>query len=431
METQELSEDLIGDRPLSNPSKDRLGHAGFAEKLAESLCQMPLSASLTIGLYGSWGSGKTTLVNFLEYYLQEQTQGKTLSVMHFNPWLFSGAQDLTQQFFEQLLQQLETRSKTSKDLREKIYNFAESLGDASFPLASGSKVFANLFKPPLDVNELKAEIETGLKEQQKPILVIIDDIDRLAPQETAQLFRVIAAVANFPKLIYLLLLDREVVINGLTQILHIPGQAYLEKIIQVPLTMPICDRDSLRQLLQENLDFIFAEESAEIKQDWNQVLRESIAYFLKNPRDIGRLASTLRITYTFVQAQVNPVDFVALEALRLFCLPIYDLIRRHPDAFLKPSPYNLDRQFYETSLDTIPRSQQEPTQKLLVYLFPKLKGLWQSPLTRHANEPGIGLGDREAFSRYFQLAAPRTEKGMAAPCPPGITEQSKPDKATN
>jgi len=55
---------LSADRPKTNPIDDRLGYAPFAKHLAESICEMNAAEGLVIAVYGAWGSGKTSLLNF-------------------------------------------------------------------------------------------------------------------------------------------------------------------------------------------------------------------------------------------------------------------------------------------------------------------------------------------------------------------------------
>ena len=50
---------LNPDLPITKNSEDILNRSTFANSLAKTLLQYSFSSSLTIGLYGEWGSGKT------------------------------------------------------------------------------------------------------------------------------------------------------------------------------------------------------------------------------------------------------------------------------------------------------------------------------------------------------------------------------------
>ena len=322
---------LSSDKPLTDPKDDRLGYAQFAKNLAESICKMSSTDGLVLAVYGSWGSGKTTLLNFVIYYLKQMSESEQPIIVQFNPWWFSGHKDLTRRFFGQL-QAVLSKWEVMEKLRKKVAIFAELVSEAPVPYASIGKVVAGLLEDK-DVFELKTEITDALKKQKKRILVLIDDIDRLTFDEIRQLFRLIKAVADFPNVVYLLAFDKKVVIKALGQMQNLPGEEYLEKIVQVPFELPLPDKVSLRNLLFERLDAILAGTPKELCDNFVNVYFDGIDHWINTPRDIVRLTNTLSVTYPAVKGEVNPVDFIAIEALRVFCPLVYDIIRKNPEAF--------------------------------------------------------------------------------------------------
>jgi len=98
---------LSGDRPLKDPRDDRLGYATFARHIARSLCEMIPVDGLVVTIYGPWGCGKTTVLNFIEYYLKHNGQAKSPEVIYFNPWWFSGSENLMRDFFNQVIASLD------------------------------------------------------------------------------------------------------------------------------------------------------------------------------------------------------------------------------------------------------------------------------------------------------------------------------------
>lgn len=120
---------LSADNPLTDPKDDRLGYAQFAKNLAESICKMAHSQGFVMAVYGSWGSGKSTLLNFLVYYLEQKPESEQPIVVPFNPWWFSGQEDLTRHFFDQLLARLNEKLPLAKELTELIANFANTVSN--------------------------------------------------------------------------------------------------------------------------------------------------------------------------------------------------------------------------------------------------------------------------------------------------------------
>ncbi len=429
---------LSADKPLTDPKDDRLRYAPFAEHLAESICKMISPEGPVVAIYGSWGSGKTTLLNFVYHYLQQKPESEQPIIVRFNPWWFSGHEDLTRRFFDQLQAVLRSKGKSvAEDLIKRIADFAELVSETSIPYVSnGSKVAAGLLgAKQKDVPELKGIIADTLREQQKRILVIIDDIDRLTAEEIRQLFRVIKAVADFPNIIYLLAFDKDVVIKALAETQGIPGEAYLEKIVQVPFELPLPDKTSLYELLSEKLNAILAGSPKELfdQTDWGNVYLDGIEHFIATPRDVVRLTNTLSVTYPEVKSEVNAVDFIAIETLRVFCPPAYDIIRKNPGAFtgyidiIKGSPgpeVDNFKPFHNSWLDQVQEKDRESVTRLLIRLFPRLQTAlgntvfyvdWGSTWRRQ-----LRVCSPDIFPIYFRLAIPegsisRTEmKAMLA-----------------
>ena len=339
METENLNI-LSADNPLIDPKDDRLGYASFAKNLAESLCLMTSSEGLVLAVYGSWGSGKSTLLNFVIHNLEQKPNNEQPIIVRFNPWWFSGQEELTRHFFEQLQVNLKKAPNVAKELTENLANFADIVSGLPIPYAEYVKALSDVgkaFVQPKDIYKLKEEIEKILKQQKQKILIVIDDIDRLTAEEIRQLFRVIKAVANFPNVIYLLLFDKEVVIKALEEAQGIPGEDYLEKIVQVPFELPIPDQSSLQGLLFEKLNVILSDTPQELfdQTHWGNVFLEGINEFIAKPRDIIRLTNTLSVTYPAVKGEVDPVDFIAIESLRVFCPKIYNVIRNNPQVFTR------------------------------------------------------------------------------------------------
>ena len=307
----------------------------------------------------------------------------------------------------------------AKELTELLTNFAEVVSELPIPYSQYVKAFANASKTvsqPKDIYKLKEEIEKILKQQKQKILIVIDDIDRLTAEEIRQLFRVIKAVANFPNVIYLLLFDKKVVIKALEEAQGIPGEDYLEKIVQVPFELPIPDQISLQRLLFEKLDVILSGTPQELfdQTHWGNVFLEGINEFIAKPRDIIRLTNTLSITYPAVEGEVNTVDFIAIESLRVFCPRIYNVIRNNPQVFTGKVYNNSTfgnslttlKPLLEKWISQLQEKEREPVRKLLERLFPKLKGncfagSWDSVWRKELRVCSLDI-----FPAYFRLALP-------------------------
>ncbi len=269
--------------------------------------------------------------------------------MQFNPWWFSGQEDLTRYFFDQLGRIFSTKlGEYGKKLAKQVGTFAELVAKVPDPrFKAGGEIIGRVFKrSPKDVIKLKESIAGTLKKQDKRILIVVDDIDKLAPHETKQLFLLIKAVADFPNVIYLLAFDRNIVTEAFDQS-HEKGQAYLEKIVQASFVVPPPEKFALFQFLRSKLTEIIGELPRDL-YDLSFLGQRGylplIAEFINTPRDVVRFTNMLNVTFASAQGEVDDADFVAIEAIRVFFPDLYLYIRDN-EGFLLGYGYRTTDEF--------------------------------------------------------------------------------------
>lgn len=414
---------LSADRPSSNPQDDLFGHAPFAESLANSICRYPGNDGLVLALYGPWGSGKSTVLSYVRHFLEQRPEAEQPVIVTFNPWWFSGQENLARAFLGQLQAVLPTRSEKFKKLGDLLGDFAEGVGgliDLSGMTGGAAGMIGKFIgmvtkRKPKDVPALKSEISKILRDAGKRILVVIDDIDRLTPEETRQLFTVIKALGDFPNVVYLLAFDREVAAQAIEQQSGMPGERYLEKIIQVPFELPPVDRVALRAALFKRLDEVLGDTSDGLfdQSYWTNAFHDGIDPLIQVPRDVVRFTNTLSVTYQAVRGEVNPVDFIALEALRVFLPGVYDVIRTNQDKF---SGHSRDRRydgdqkataaFHEQWVQALPEQLRSSTRDLLERIFPKIgqMGYGADWLTKWRRS--LRACHPDVFPTYFRMTVP-------------------------
>lgn len=414
---------LSADRPSSNPQDDLFGHAPFAESLASSICRYPGNDGLVLALYGPWGSGKSTVLSYVRHFLEQRPEAEQPVIVTFNPWWFSGQENLARAFLGQLQAVLPTKSEKFKKLGGLLGDFAEGVGgliDLSGMTGGAAGMIGKFIgmvtrRKPKDVPALKSEISKILREAGKRILVVIDDIDRLTPEETRQLFTVIKALADFPNVVYLLAFDREVAAQAIEQQSGMPGERYLEKIIQVPFELPPIDRVALRAALLKRLDEVLGDTSDGLFDEsyWTNTFHDGIDQLIHVPRDVVRFTNTLSVTYPAVRGEVNPVDFIALEALRVFLPGLYYVIRTNQDEFSghsRDSRYDGDQKaraaFHEQWAQSLPEQLRRSTSALLERIFPKIGQMGYGAEWLAQWRRSLRACHPDVFSTYFRMSIP-------------------------
>lgn len=378
--TSNLQSDLLsGDHPLTEPTHDTLGYSPFAYALAKSITKMSPQEGIVIAINGPWGAGKSTVLNFVKYHLTHDFKDEPVIPIHFNPWWFSGREDLTRLLIGQLRASL--GGKDFKAIKNVLADFADLVSKIpDVPGKDVGAIFAKKLRGQPDLVSLKDKIDGMLRSSNKRILVIIDDIDRLVPEEIRDLFRTIKATGNFPNVIYLLAFDTEIVIEALEHTFTHSGHSYLEKIVQVPFSLPLIDKVALRQLFFTRLDQILVGTNNEIfdQNYWTDLYYDALDHFINTPRDVVRLTNVLRATYPDVCNEVNPVDFVAIEVVRVYMPKLYDVVKQNINLLTGaiPDRWGNDDQkhqkpIYESWLKLVPEEDAKSAESLLSKLFPK------------------------------------------------------------
>lgn len=228
---------LNPDLPITKNSEDILNRSTFANSLAKTLLQYSFSSSLTIGLYGEWGSGKTSLLNMVLETVESKDSNTV--ILRFNPWLCSNSKQLITQFFKQLSAAIKLKKPKNETAWELIDQYADLFDAANMIPGAGTIISAfgkTLAKEAKEKNEQesndlqgkKDKIITKMRDDDIRVIVSIDDIDRLTEEEIISVFQLVKALADFPNTIYILAFDYNVVVRALSKVQH-PDMAKSKK----------------------------------------------------------------------------------------------------------------------------------------------------------------------------------------------------------
>ncbi len=344
---------VSGDNPIENQEDDVLGRSAVAAVIAEELRTIDASEGYVAAIMGPWGSGKTSLVNLVR---QELTKEPALAVLDFNPWMFSGAEQLVDFFFRELSAQLHLRKGTLDsiateveaygDLLTPIGNVLDILGIVPFAggwirgargVAGAVKKFQERRR--VSISEQRTKLAKKLRGLDQPIVVVVDDIDRLQTSEIRDIFKLVRLTASFPNVIYLLAFDRMRVEEALTET-GIDGRNYLEKIVQIPVDIPAVPETVLITQLGRELEHSLSDIPDLTRFDtdrWPDVLAEILRPVIRNMRDIRRYAASTRGAARTLKGDVELVDVLGLEAVRIFLPDVYTRLIEAQEALTRTS----------------------------------------------------------------------------------------------
>lgn len=363
---------LTKDTPILNYADDLLSRDIFVDSLASSIKNYDDKESLTIGLYGKWGEGKTSVINLVKEKLEEQTD---IIYFRFEPWLYSNTEQLMSMFFKDLsycIGNMYNQNELSKifnsyaEAFEVISHIPEPTGVAKFL----SKLLSFIFKKlscQKTLLQLKVDIENYIKTLDKKILIVIDDIDRLNNSEIQQIFQLVKMLGDFPNTIYLLSMDDEIISNSLKEVQKYDGYKYLEKIVQVPLKLPLSRKEDIFNYLYKNLqeilkDFLKYEDE---KKYFDSLIDYEFSIFFDNLRDVNRYLNIFRFKKNALLNKVNKTDLAIITAFEIFEADLFYWIKNNKDKLYQ---YNKD---FTEAIKLFKNSDKLYLEKLLYKLFPK------------------------------------------------------------
>jgi len=307
------------DAPIRSLSEDLLGRRTFAQALAAEVITAPAVRGYVIGLTGPWGSGKTSILNMTVDAIGDQAV-----VVQFNPWMFSGTEALVSSFFAEISKQLGKKEAKLKSIAGKLATYGQILAPAAAFVGAGSAVqgaasVAQALAAEPSVFEQHEELRALLKDLGKRLVVVVDDVDRLRPDEILDIVRLVRLVGDFPNTLYLLAFDRHRVEECLGDGDPTRGRAYLEKIVQVTHDVPAAREPDVTAMFIAALGpLLEGLPTGPFDQgDWQNILTFVVRPLLVTPRNVQRLLGSLSMTMRLVGDEVALADLIGIEAVRV------------------------------------------------------------------------------------------------------------------
>ena len=389
------------DIAITTRDEDALNYAPFAQEVAGGLIHafQQSDEAFVIGIHGPWGVGKSSLINLMfeeieQHYEQEATKDQHV-ILRFNPWLFTGQQELQLIFLKELYAKLYATRHKAVEITKALGNFIkryehfsktvktaipsdlkkliDTLGKNSVPywntgkkalqqmdayakrLGKSADEWVQAESDKLDLHTLKKEVDKALKDSRTRLYISIDDIDRLTFAEIEAIFQLVKLNANFANTIFILAYDHEVVVHALDQKFKGRGKEYLEKIVQVDYGLPKINRFTLKEMLRKGVAELFKDFN--ITPDLDQLIKrdpehwKGIESYIRTIRDLNRYLNAVKLRLGRIWQEVDVMDFLVLEVLRVFELKAYEFIWEHRD-ILTFSIYGFDQVLENLTFET-------------------------------------------------------------------------------
>lgn len=479
------SQDLHGfasDRPIQKTEEDLLGRSGFSEDLADAIASWHGKDSLVVALHGDWGAGKSSIKNMTVSKLEGLTENKP-DIVEFSPWEWAAQEKITASFFQEISKSIGRidKSKSGKKLAATLKKYGRYLTTGESVVTGLSAALPTLFvlatlagvggnfsdeiwvkttctillgvvaawaaalkwgkgflsnlsgnieatakEQEQGLSDIRQELTTLLSKRTSSLIVVMDDLDRLTSDQLRMVFQLVKANLEFPNVVFLLLFQRDLVEEKLTDGKQL-GRDYLEKIVQVPFDIPKIEITRLHSLLFSKLDQVIEQDKSATemfdRDRWGNIFHTALYAYFDNLRNVYRYISTLSFHFSLLKGksafEVNPVDLIAIECIRIFEPEIYKEIARSKDIFTKNGSDRYGRSEESTAslingiLDKASENKREFVEELMRQLFPTIGGALEG---MHCVSGSSNTWLREMrvchpsnFDKYFQFSIPKGE----------------------
>ena len=285
--------------------------------------------SSAIGVTGKWGVGKTTFLNLLKDKLKDKAE-----VVEFNPWMCRTPDQVIQNFFSSLRHQLSPKySSLSKSIRE----YASYLNSFTVSPNIGFSIDMSLITRNESLYERKKHLSEKFSRLLKPVVVIIDDVDRLEREEVFEVLRLIRNTADLKNTIYIVAYDKEYVTGVLEEKNIKDASSYLEKIFPVEIHLPKVEDYLIWKAFRSEM---FQQDTSDNKiactlfKNFNNNERALILSILDNYRRAKRFAQLYMFNAGYLNhilpGEINFIDLFWLELLQMYDKKTYDSLSREP-----------------------------------------------------------------------------------------------------
>ncbi len=355
MGNNNLAPRIFSDKPTKD---DQLNFRDYAKILAD--ISLTSETPATIGIFGEWGSGKSSLMMMMDEILI----GENACTIWFNAWKYDKEDALWRSLILRIVESLDAKDSEIEEIRRKLYTAisTEELGKAqinwlevgktitkegikaaatvAFPLAGVGTIIANLGKSVLNTNsideiskavsrqtiqrnqdrissieqfdKLYLELVNKLLGNKKRLIVFIDDLDRCTPLQSLLVLEALKAFLGAERCVYVVACDPRLIQKGFEKKYGSSTTQdftdFLEKIIQLYFEMPPLRVEDIKVFLT----------GLGLGDEAGDIAHIILAGLDSNPRKLKRFLNNLEIQYQLVLSRKLEIEKTKL--IKLACI---------------------------------------------------------------------------------------------------------------
>lgn len=308
--TDGASRFFMSDTAVPTSDEDLLGLAARARGFAERVLNEGSPDSVVFGIDAPWGIGKSSFVNFCVEYWSTRCASRTV-VFKFNPLRYESKANLLEKFIDGLIDSLQEETFVP-ELSPALSRYSRLIRAKEGLSVGGIKL--DLLFLSHSVEDAYEELEGALACSKRKLIVIVDDLDRLPPEQVKDILFTIKVGFPLPNVSYVLCYDTDNIALGKSGSDDV--REFLEKFVNVKIGL-FLDPDALARYVSTNLDSAL-KEHPHIDPYTLTKIRETIAAATEicNSSDfhyfqpyLGDIRKIKRLLNTIMLLEIQGTDF--------------------------------------------------------------------------------------------------------------------------
>ncbi len=292
---------------------DLLNRKSIINQLYNTIINCEPATNFTIGLNGKWGSGKTTIIKNVLRIMNDNDLLDNYVIVNFNPWKYDDEKVILKAFLNEILNniQFSIDESTKETLIQDVINVV-----FDSKIASLGNLLNKEFKKLNTEPEISSVVNNYLLNNDKKMLIIIDNLDRIDSEKAFFLIKCIDSIIKFKKTINILLYDEDIIDEILDQKFN-NGKKYMNKLVQLKIDVPEVDIYTLNNIKEKIANNLLVNNRPFI----NFINNEQ--YEFDNIRELKRYVNSIISSNAYNGSILDSDDDSNLKYIKSVCPKLY------------------------------------------------------------------------------------------------------------
>lgn len=394
---------------------DLLNRKSIINQLYNTIINCEPATNFTIGLNGKWGSGKTTIIKNVLRIMNDNDLLDNYVIVNFNPWKYDDEKVILKAFLNKILNNIQfiIDESTKETLIQDVINVV-----FDSKIASLGNLLNKEFKKLNTEPEISSVVNNYLINNDKKMLIIIDNLDRIDSEKAFFLIKCIDSIIKFKKTINILLYDEDIIDEILDQKFN-NGKKYMNKLVQLKIDVPEVDIYTLNNIKEKIANNLLVNNHPFI----DFINKEQ--YEFDNIRELKRYVNSIISSNVYNGSILDSDDDSNLKYIKSVCPKLYYEIWENKTYFIiydrryDYDIYTLDyeklnkdtKNFYN---ELFKNKEYKKYVSILSKMFPSIENYSKNnkPFSEHIDEANYNesvIRCKICNARYFDLYFTREE----------------------